>query len=158
MRILVFSDSHGYTGNMVRAIEAGETPDLIIHLGDFVKDAVKMEAAYSSIPFSYVAGNNDWSGNCPTERILELEGRKILLTHGHHYGVKNGIHRIVDKGLQLGADAVLFGHTHKPEESYHNGLLLLNPGSISAPVAPNSPTYCSIEMGDQGFRVRFTAV
>ena len=56
MKILVMSDSHGSTENMLRAVEA-TTPGLIIHLGDCVRDTAALELAYPHIPLYKVCGN-----------------------------------------------------------------------------------------------------
>ena len=41
MKILVFSDSHRYTGGMIQAIEE-QQPDLVVHLGDLQRDAEEL--------------------------------------------------------------------------------------------------------------------
>ena len=35
---------------------------------------------------------------------------------------------------EVGADPALFGHTHKLFYDKHNGLAMMNPGSIGAPL------------------------
>ena len=74
--------------------------------------------------------------------MLNLEGHRILLTHGHRYGVKNGLGGLLNRAAQEGADIVLFGHTHQPmTETVPSGTVLggvtidrpirlFNPGSI----------------------------
>ena len=39
------------------------------------------------------------------------------------------------------ADLVLFGHTHRIFYEQHNGLSMLNPGSIGEPRYPGKPSY-----------------
>lgn len=146
MRVLLFSDSHGYTQNMVRAVNRCKNVDLIIHLGDFVKDAVKIASMYPGIAIELVTGNNDWIKEFSSEKILDLEGKKILITHGHKYSVKYDYNMLIQKGRSIGADAVFFGHTHRTEEFFSEGMLVLNPGSISVPLQ-GSPTYCLLEIG-----------
>lgn len=34
---------------------------------------------------------------------------------------------------EQGVDAALFGHTHKPTEQMHDGVILYNPGSLGEP-------------------------
>lgn len=158
MRILVFSDSHGYTYNMSKAINKNKNIDLIIHLGDLVKDAIKVREQYKNIGFEFVAGNNDWSNEYLLEKTLELEGKRIFITHGHQYNVKYDYQRLIRRGQAINADAVLFGHTHINEEMFSEGMLLLNPGSISAPIEGNRPTYSLIEIKEGRILSRFYSI
>ena len=155
MKILLFSDSHGYTHNMAKAIDKNSDIDLVIHLGDFIKDGIKLKDTYKSIPFELVPGNNDWTADYPQEKILELEGKKIFITHGHHYNVKYNYRRIIDRGKALKADAVFFGHTHLAEEMLSEGMMVLNPGSISLPSKANRPTCCLVEISEGKIKARF---
>ena len=41
MKVLVFSDSHGNTTNMITAIEQ-EAPDMVLHLGDHWEDVQEL--------------------------------------------------------------------------------------------------------------------
>ena len=45
MKVLVFSDSHGYNMAMAYAIER-EKPDAVIHLGDHTDDADDIRRAF----------------------------------------------------------------------------------------------------------------
>jgi putative phosphoesterase len=155
MRILVFSDSHGYTGNIIKALHRNRNIDLVIHLGDMVKDIIKIREQYPDYRYEFVRGNNDWTNECPLEKVIELEGRKIFLTHGHQYNVKTDCQRIISRGHLSGADIVLFGHTHENEELFSEGMLVLNPGSISMPKLGASPTYCLFEFTDDRIMSRF---
>ena len=158
MRILVFSDSHGYSQNLVKAINNNQNIDIIIHLGDIVGDAVKLRNAYKNIRVEVVSGNNDFSKDFPSEKILDIEGKRILITHGHMYRVKQGYQKLIIKGKSINADAVFFGHTHLSEELYVDNMLLLNPGSIGIPLKPNNPTYCLVEIKDGKISVRFCGI
>jgi putative phosphoesterase len=155
MKILLFSDSHGYTHNMIKVINNCKDIDTIIHLGDFIKDAIKLSELYKHIPCEFVPGNNDWTKDYPGEKVLNLDGKKILITHGHLYNVKYDYEKIILRGKALRADAVFFGHTHKVEELYSEGMLVLNPGSISIPSQSEQPTYCLVEIKEGKISVRF---
>ena len=62
---------------------------------------------------------------------IEIDGVKILLTHGHRYGVKNGYLNLIMRAKELQVNAVIFGHTHIPEVFTEDGVLFVNPGSCS---------------------------
>ena len=51
MKVLVFSDSHGYNMAMAYAIER-EKPDAVIHLGDHTDDADDIRRAFPVPPAS----------------------------------------------------------------------------------------------------------
>jgi len=127
-RILVFSDSHGYLDNM-RDILNKEEPDMVIHLGDYVKDVYTIKAEFPEIPIEFVKGNGDLVSE-PAEKILFIEDKKVLICHGHTYHVKSGYLNLEYGAKEKGVDAVLFGHTHQAFYNNHNGLVMLNPGSI----------------------------
>ena len=138
-RILVLSDSHGNVDNMIEAVNNTE-PDRIIHLGDCFADARKLHKQFPEIPMAQVPGNCDWDDG-PAEQILEVEGMKILICHGHTYNVKMSYLSLEMGALEQEADMALFGHTHQVFYDYHNGLRMMNPGSIGAPRWGNPPSY-----------------
>ncbi len=120
------------------------TPDAILFLGDGLRDAEWLDTRGAA--FYDVRGNCDWfgGGDTPDERTLCLEGHKLFLTHGHAYGVKGGVGALISHAAGLGADIVLFGHTHTPlcmtlpiGETVGGTVLtrpmyLFNPGSLGA--------------------------
>ena len=74
-------------------------------------------------------------------RELDLLGRRVLLTHGHHVGEGN------TEGLSRG-DILITGHTHLyAMRELDNGVLYLNPGSVSIPKGGNEKTYMVYENG-----------
>ena len=124
MKIIVFSDSHRDIAAMNRIIET-ENPDLIFHLGDLERDCGKLN---TSVRIIKVRGNCDHGSAEVTERFLDFGNVKILMTHGHEYGVKSGIARLEASGREQGADIVLYGHTHKAYLHKTDDLITMNPG------------------------------
>ncbi|MBQ3040427.1 MAG: YfcE family phosphodiesterase [Clostridia bacterium] len=135
MKILVFSDSHGNFKAINDALELhhGEA-DLVIFLGDGARDISLIEEKYPSLAIFKVKGNCDFMCEHPTKSILNLDGVRILVTHGHEYDVKYSLNKIMYTGFENELDAVLFGHTHQPldtvERLNERSLRLFNPGSI----------------------------
>ncbi|MBR4027224.1 MAG: metallophosphoesterase [Lachnospiraceae bacterium] len=127
-KILVFSDSHGNIENMIEVVQ-NNRPDMIIHLGDCWRDAQNLQDEFPDIPLEQVPGNCDFSREI-AERVLLIEGKRVLICHGHTYHVKAGYLNIEYGAKEKNADVVLFGHTHRVYYDYHNGLVMLNPGSI----------------------------
>lgn len=127
-KIIVFSDSHGNMDNM-RAVVKEENPDMIIHLGDCLKDGQELHAEFPNVPFEQVPGNCDYSSEC-LERILLIEGKQIFICHGHTCNVKSGYLNLELKAKEKQVDAALFGHTHQAFYNNHNGVIMLNPGCV----------------------------
>lgn len=143
MDFLVLSDSHGRTKNILEALSRQiRRPDGIIFLGDGLRDLMYCEVG--DIPVYSVRGNCDTSsffGDISSDdvRIIEACGKRIMLTHGHLYGVKSGLSRLIYAAAEKNADVVVFGHTHAPLEMRIDSsdsdildkpLYLLNPGSV----------------------------
>ncbi len=132
MKILVVSDTHGKDGNLKLVMEKERPFDVLIHCGDLEEREGFVKTA-AGCPVYMVAGNNDFFSDLEREQELCLEGRKILLTHGHFYGVSMDVYRLGEEAAARGMDIVLFGHTHRPFLGERDGITLFNPGSLSYP-------------------------
>ena len=134
IRLGVLSDTHGSAAAIRRAVEFVGKVDAWLHAGDVLTDAAYL-AEYTGVPVHSVAGNCDWGG-VPKELVLEFEGCRILLLHGHRYGVKYDLYRLSLHAEELDCRAVIFGHTHQSLLDKAGNLLILNPGS------PAQPRFC----------------
>ena len=130
MKVLVFSDSHRSLSGMYTAIDRHQ-PQQVIHLGDMISDAEEVAEHYPKLPFCLVPGNCDgWMLSVPVKKQITLEGKSILLSHGHRWGVKSGYDMAIADARAVGADILLFGHTHVPLcKHMEDGLWMLNPGT-----------------------------
>lgn len=146
MKILVLSDTHGKL-NMVRDIWPKlKGVDLVLHAGDYASDAKAIRQEFN-VPVAYVKGNCDGcysSEVCSSEggdyAVIETDGGRILLTHGHNEGVGSGLDRLRYKALEEGCVAAIYGHTHVAsvtqieEPAAPGGVLwFINPGSLPLP-------------------------
>jgi putative phosphoesterase len=99
-----------------------------------------------------VAGNADlWGHGLPLTRVIELDGRRIGLVHGHggwsrylrskvrdRFGYDEEHYlKIVHQSFGP-VDVIVFGHTHRFYRAERSGILLFNPGPI-APDFYNTP-------------------
>lgn len=134
MKICVFSDSHGSSSAMVRAVNE-HSPDLILHLGDGVRDAENIKSQFPQIPLKAVRGNCDWSSYLPEKLQFDINGVEVFMTHGHLYSVKSGLSSLLNAAHFSGAGLVLYGHTHQARYEEVGGLHVLNPGSCGGPSA-----------------------
>lgn len=132
IRLLVFSDSHGVRQPM-KDLYDRYSNDGVIHLGDHIADARWLLQRTNGHPVYQVLGNCDLGEMGYERQVLELEGAKILMMHGHRYGVKSGYGTALAAAKAEEAQAVLFGHTHIPFMERRDGILMLNPGALRNP-------------------------
>ena len=133
-----------------------ETPfDMLVHCGDVEGREIFIEALVDC-PCCIVAGNNDFFSDLPREEEIELDGNKVLVTHGNYYGVSMDISGVAEEAKSRDCDAVFFGHTHKPVIEEIDGVLAINPGSLSYPRQEGrQPSYAIMEIDRRG-KVHFT--
>ena len=62
------------------------------------------------------------------------------------YGVKYGYNSIFYRAKELDVDIVLFGHSHIPIIEECDGIILMNPGSISLGMSSPSKTLGYIDL------------
>lgn len=131
MKILVFSDTHNYLDNAREVLwRIGGQMDMVLHLGDHDTDAMELKKEFPSLPFHYVLGNNDYSWNTPDKKMVFAGGKKLLLVHGHKQRVYWNYDSISYWAEEQGADAVLFGHTHRPVYDDRGRVMLLIPAAF----------------------------
>ena len=159
MRLLILSESHRQIREMSMIIEKLQKDcDAILHAGDFVDDILVFQELYKNKKFYYVKGNCDFGNEAKKELIIEMGGVRIFMTHGHEYSVKYNTDRIIYAAMEKQADVCIFGHTHCPTCFYENGILIMNPGSISMPRGYKYPTYGIINIEDKTPRGSIVAI
>ena len=150
MKILFLSDIHGIPSTLEKAIDKGSTLgfDKLVLLGDLMYHGPRNGVPNFYDPVKVAEILNGFSsiitavrGNCDAEvdqmmlkfpimsdySILDVDGEKMFLTHGHIYNES--------RLPPLGTGTVLaHGHTHIAENRMLEcGMRLFNPGSISLP-------------------------
>lgn len=155
MKICVFSDSHGYAGNMIEAVRR-EKPTLCFFLGDGESDLVTLRSHYPDLPINVVRGNCDLRSTQPLILKAVVAGVRIFAVHGHQHEVKydDDVRELCYAALRADADVVLFGHTHLPYLDHHLGMEIMNPGSIGK---VKNPSYglLTIEDGKLSAEIRY---
>ena len=137
MKVVVFSDAHGSKIIIERIISFNPNADYFISLGD------------SELPLDFlmdldiipIKGNYPRDAGIAYESVLEIENKKIFITHGHKYGVHRSLMKLLKHSLTNGYDITLYGHTHIAKVDKVNDLILLNPGSIKSPRTKVLPSY-----------------
>lgn len=155
MKICVFSDSHGYAGNMIMAVRL-ENPALCFFLGDGETDLVTLRGSYPDLPIYTVRGNCDLRSTQPLILNAVVSGFRFYAVHGHQHEVKydDSVRELCYAALRADADVVLFGHTHLPYLDHHLGMEIMNPGSIGK---VKNPSYglLTIEDGKLSAEIRY---
>ncbi len=128
----VFSDTHGNTAPMLEAARGAEA-DVLIHLGDYDRDAQALREAFPDTQVHSVCGNCDIMPLAPEKLVIELGPVRALLVHGHRYGVSAAqADWLVFAAREEGAQLAMFGHTHSPFYEQLGGVTLLNPGTAGS--------------------------
>lgn len=163
MKVAICSDIHGNVEAFNKFLEIIEKENIkkVLNLGDFVrgKDPYKiMDYIMNDARFESIVGNHDeaycleiedfateadkkyidWIKSQPNERIIEIEGKKILMVHSRPTSNKSA--PLIYNGASLnefmddypdGMDLICFGHTHIQLfiENFY-GKKILNPGSL----------------------------
>ncbi|HAE42279.1 MAG TPA: metallophosphoesterase [Clostridiales bacterium] len=141
MKLIIVSDTHLRVERLIHRISEIENVDMILHLGDMVRDANTIAKRLGKKVIE-VKGNCDMTGDkIPITRQLIWQNKKILMTHGHEYNVKTSLNRLFYKALESQPDIVLFGHTHMPMQETLGGILFLNPGSATYPREFRMPSF-----------------
>ncbi len=123
---IVFSDTHGNIRALKKLDEILRETNYIFHLGDYSGDFIEIKNKYPEKCFS-VPGNCDLRSG---DGVTEIDGVKIFYTHGHDYGVKQGLLKLYYKAKELGVDVVLYGHTHLAKVDVIDGIKFINPGAM----------------------------
>lgn len=117
-RIAVISDTHGMLRPEV--CEILRSAELILHGGDITSQEV-LDRLSRMARVIAVRGNGDkaWAGHIPEDVCFDLYGRKVYMIHN----------RKKMSAAAGEADIVIYGHSHRYEETVRDGKLWLNPGS-----------------------------
>lgn len=161
MKLVFISDIHGSITYAERAKEIfnRELGDYLIILGDILYHGPRNPLPEGYAPKDVVEVLNTLAdkivavrGNCDADvdqmllsfpmmsdySIILHEGKRIFITHGHIYNEDNL------PNLQEG-DVIIHGHTHLLGEKLVDGIIIINPGSITLPKGGNEHSYGVLE-------------
>ena len=146
MKALVFSDTHSCIALAEEAVRR-RRPDVIIHLGDYVRDAETIREDFPGIPVYCVRGNCDISADAPDTDTVQLGPVKAFITHGHLYNVRYDCLGLAYAAMEAGARLAMFGHTHEPLYEEFGGVTVVNPGTAGK---GRTLSYAEIDVQDNG--------
>lgn len=152
--LVVVSDTHGTDSHRLteRTLEAVREADLVVHAGDFVTEEVLDAVRAEAETLRAVHGNNDDEAvrsRLPATRTVEYGGVRFAVTHTR----RGGATALTLFGRERDADAVIFGHSHRPEVHASGPLVLLNPGSHAQPRGHRA-AHAELDATEEGLRGR----
>lgn len=110
-----------------------EESDVVICTGDLGDDRILDELMLRSDKFYAVGGEDDYI-DLPEQDVFEIEGIRFGLLHGDKLDEFEGedeIDQMIDYGDMINVEFLVTGHTHQPFKTEREGLVLLNPGSVT---------------------------
>ena len=148
MRIIVMSDTHRDFFAIQELVQKHQDAEIFIHLGDGASEFSQIVTLYPNHKFLNVRGNCDFEVEATLAGCFSCGIAKIFYTHGHMYSVKYDLDGLLDAAKEVGANVVLFGHTHVPLCTYRDGIHLMNPGSLGMHRG-NTPSYGVIDITEK---------
>jgi putative phosphoesterase len=114
----------------------------MIHCGD----SQLMADDQAMAGFVGVRGNCDYDVRFPIDRLENVTGQKVYITHGHKYSVKTSLMSLYYRAREMNADIACFGHSHILGAQKIGDILFINPGSILLPRERREKTYVILDL------------
>lgn len=168
-QLLLISDSHGERQRVKRIVKEQGRVDMRFHLGDLGFHPRHLRK------FIIVRGNHDpLSYGLADEQIVEVEGCRILLLHGHQLEMQAAlrmeqneesldfqafVHCLAEAGAKrakaCGCNVLFHGHTHVPWDQVIDGVHIVNPGSLCFNRGEASVSYACVRIDGGRLTCRF---
>lgn len=157
----IVSDSHGRFASLEKMVEVAPDVCAWIHGGDYCDDGDEL-SYYTGVPVYSVMGNNDYyrlSADAPECRTVTVGGVTFVVIHGSQWYGERREKKLVELAKEHGAKVAVFGHTHRRYLHEVEGIVLINPGSISLPRDGKQGTFAIVSIEDgQIQRVEFKEI
>lgn len=156
MKILAVSDTHG--NSLILKELLLQYPDLdgYFYAGDSELRAT--DPLFKT--YAAVVGNMDFDTDFPATVTQKIGDQTIFMTHGHLFSVGFSLDRLAQTAKDAGARVAIYGHTHVAKAEQHNGVICVNPGSISQPrgdLRELGGTYALITIEQAQVKVEFAS-
>jgi putative phosphoesterase len=146
--------------------------DFILHAGD-VGELWVLDQLSRIAPVFAVHGNDDTPESqreLPYQHVIVINGQRILLTHSHYPerwaemasrkddAWDRKLERRANMAKRVGANIMIYGHTHVPMVKLHDGVLLINPGALASGNYLSKQVLRSVAILDAGDEARVTHI
>ena len=147
MEFIVLSDNHGQTRELKLILEKFPQASGFIHCGD-------NELSYDHMkPFHAVTGNNDYFFRYPESLVVDLEGTRIYVTHGHLLPYGDRVNALAKLAKEKNCTIACTGHTHVYMDKDVDGIKIINPGSLFYNRDGSKPCYAHVSVNDGEIKV-----
>jgi len=142
----IISDTHGRLPQSVSKVF--KKTDLIIHAGD-IGDPKIIDALEKIAPTKAVRGNMDtgnWARQLRQNETIKINHQRLHVIHD--------VYHLDIKAEPDTYQAVIYGHTHRPQVEKQEGILYVNPGSAVQPRHGYPPSVALLEIKDDSISAR----
>ena len=158
MKIAIVSDSH--IPSRERQIpesfrERIETAEHVLHAGDFDSENALADMRALARELTAVSGNMDPRIGLPAVASVERGGGEFVLTHGtgSPRGYEARVAETVRDHAETSDPVGVSGHTHELLDTRHDGIRLLNPGSMTGASPARRATMMTATVADGSLTV-----
>lgn len=129
-KLVVISDVHHDTDRLATILPIINQSNYLIFCGDGMDSVMRMRGSIL-VPMVCVRGNNDrYSTSVAEMASIVLGNTRVMVTHGHKHGVRQGLDGIVSAARFKGCSLAFYGHTHRFFDGSANGIHLICPGAL----------------------------
>ncbi len=134
--LLVVSDAHipdrafEVPRELEELIESRTPFPVVIYAGDFTGHQFFERVKSWGRRLVAVAGNMDFL-DLPETQVISIEGVRIGVVHGDQVWPRGCVPKLTRIARRLGVQVLVSGHTHSPFIEVHEGVIHLNPGSLT---------------------------
>ncbi|MDE6200807.1 MAG: YfcE family phosphodiesterase [Clostridiales bacterium] len=130
-KLVVISDTHHDMARLEQLLPIINSADYLVFCGDGVSDVLWLRGRIT-VPIVCVKGNNDIGLNVQITDLASVAfGKtKALVTHGHKFGVRQGVGKVLGMAIMKDCKLVFFGHTHRYMDFLQGGVHFINPGAL----------------------------
>ena len=161
VRIAIVSDTHAQISPDVLAVV--ETCAMVVHAGDICGKNVLDLLHASNKAVVAVCGNNDvqdlWASDeadtvnaLPRVAELQLPGGKLVVEHGHLYGMVSPDHNKL-RMAHPQANMIVYGHTHKRIIDKSTSPWVVNPGAAGDVRNDGGPSCLVLQASEQSWEI-----
>ena len=141
MKIALCADSHGNNVALDEIRKRFPNCDLYLHAGD------GETSSSSTFPFEMVRGNRDWDTNLPDKLLFMTPYGSLFMQHTP----KIATSFLKEHKIKI----FIHGHTHTREYFEKDGVIYINPGSISFSRDGHDLSFAIIDISQEQVKINF---